>query len=812
MPSQSRGQDRQTRLKRRQKVVIGHPLIGRGGSEARVMWLIEALKQDFDVTVMTTGGWDLPALNSYYGTQVGPDEVKVRIAPVPFLLHSLNVAALRGACFQRFARRIAREYDIRISAYNTTDWGLPALHFIADFSWHREIREQFHPPSPGFIYRDTMARRAYLKIAAAYGRASGRDVLRDDLVIANSHWTAKVVRQYCGVDCNAVVYPPVSAEFPDVPWNDKGQAFVMIGRIAPEKQVERAIEILEGVRNRGHAVQLHLCGSIKNDPYGRHIAKLCRERSNWIILEGQVSGAKKAQILSHSRFGIQTSGAEGFGISVAEMVKAGAIVFTSDVGGQNEVIDNPDLLFSGVNDAVDKVCAALSNSEKQRALRAHLALRSGMFSAGRFMLAAQAHVKKASFDLQSIQRPVSRRKVVIGHPKLGHGGSESTMMWLIEALKCDFDVTVMTTGGWDLPALNLYYGTQISEDEVKVRIAPVPRLMRGMSAAALRGACYQSFARQIAVEYDVRVSAYNTTDWGLPAVHFIADFSWNPELRERFDPPSPGFIYRESLLRWAYLKIAAAYGRPSGRNVLRDDVLIANSRWSAEVMKLHCGVECAEVVYPPVGIEFSIVPWEVKEQSFVMIGRIAPEKRIERAIEILERVRQRGHSLRLHLCGQIESDVYGQQIARLCRERADWVFHEGMVTGARKAEILANCRFGIQTRAAEPFGISVAEMVKAGAIVFAPNEGGQAEILGHPDLLFSNLEDAVEKIVSVLEDQSLQSSVRAHLRDQSEQFHAQNFVREVRALTAGLLSHFKQAGLVPEVGIDVAKSFSDCRN
>lgn len=229
-------------------------------------------------------------------------------------------------------------------------------------------------------------------------------------------------------------------------------------------------------------------------------------------------------------------------------------------------------------------------------------------------------------------------------------------------------------------------------------------------------------------------------------------------------------------------------------------------------MKLHCGVECAEVVYPPVGIEFSIVPWEVKEQSFVMIGRIAPEKRIERAIEILERVRQRGHSLRLHLCGQIESDVYGQQIARLCRERADWVFHEGMVTGARKAEILANCRFGIQTRAAEPFGISVAEMVKAGAIVFAPNEGGQAEILGHPDLLFSNLEDAVEKIVSVLEDQSLQSSVRAHLRDQSEQFHAQNFVREVRALTAGLLSHFKQAGVVPEVGIDVAKSFSDCRN
>ena len=796
MPSEPHLQNSQTRLASRQKVVIGHPHLGHGGSEARVMWLIEALKRDFDVTVITTGGWDLPALNNYYGSQVGEDEVTVRIAPFPILARSLNAAALRGACFQRFARQIAGEFDVRISAYNTTDWGLPAIQFIADFSWHREIREHFHPSSPGFIYRDTMARRTYLRIAAAYGRASGRDVLRDDLVIANSRWTAEIVKQYCGVDCGAVVYPPVSADFPDVSWDDKEPSFVMIGRIAPEKRIERAIEILEKVRQRGHSVQLHLCGQIENDPYGRHIAKLCRERSDWIILEGGVTGARKAQILSHSRFGIQTSSAEGFGISVAEMVKAGAIVFASDGGGQTEVIDNPDLLFSGVDNAADKVCATLSNPEKQHALRAHLAVRSQMFSTGKFMLAAQEHVKKASLDLQSVRARGYRRKVVIGHPKLGYGGSESTMMWLIEALKSDFDVTVMTTGGWDLPALNIYCGTQVGRDEVKVRIAPVPLLAHNLNAAALRGACFQRFALQIAAEYDVRVSAYNTTDWGLPAIHFIADFSWNQEIRGRFDPPSPGFIYRKSLLRWIYLKIAAAYGRPSGRNVLRDDVIIANSRWSAAIMKQHCGVECAEVVYPPVGIEFSSVPWEFKEQSFVMIGRIAPEKRIERAIEILELVRQHGHLVRLHLCGKIENDLYGRQIARLCRESADWVIHEGRVTGARKAKILACSRFGIQTRAAEPFGISVAEMVKAGAIVFAPKEGGQAEVLGHPDLLFSSVEDAVKKILSVLEDQSLQSSIREHLAQRAKQFSAQNFVNEVRTLTSSLLPRFNQAGVV----------------
>jgi glycosyltransferase involved in cell wall biosynthesis len=498
----------------------------------------------------------------------------------------------------------------------------------------------------------------------------------------------------------------------------------MIGRIAPEKRIERAIEILENVRKRGHSVQLHLCGPIENDPYGRRISGLCRERSDWIILEGGVTGAKKTAILSHSQFGIQTSSAEGFGISVAEMVKAGAIVFASDGGGQTEVIDNPDLLFSGVDDAAEKICAALSDPEKQRALRAHLAPRSEMFSTGRFMEAARAHVKKAALDFQSAQRPANRRKVVIGHPKLGYGGSESTMMWLIEALKSDFDVTVMTTGGWDLPALNLYYGTNVRQDDVKVRIAPLPFLAHSLNAAALRGACFQNFARQIADEYEIRISAYNPTDWGLPATHFIADFSWNPEIREKFHPAPPGFIYRKSLIRWAYLKIAAAYGRPSGRDVLRDDELIANSHWTAALIKQQCGVESAEVVYPPVGIEFSSVPWEEKELSFVMIGRIAPEKRIERAIEILERVRQRGHPVKLRICGPIENDPYGRRIAILSYKHSDWIILEGGVTGARKAQILSHSRFGIQTSSAEGFGISVAEMVKAGAVVFASDDGG----------------------------------------------------------------------------------------
>jgi glycosyltransferase involved in cell wall biosynthesis len=375
---------------------------------------------------------------------------------------------------------------------------------------------------------------------------------------------------------------------------------------------------------------------------------------------------------------------------------------------------------------------------------------------------------------------------------MGRGGSESIAMWLIEALKRDFEVTVVTTGGWDRDALNACYGTRVEEKDVTVRIAPVPFPVRGLSVAALRGSCYQSYAREIAAEYDVRISAYNMTDWGLPAVHFIADFSWHQEIRDRLDPPTPGLIYRNSLPRRAYLRIAEAYQRPSGRNVLRDDLVIANSRWSDALLREHCDVDCAGVVYPPVWTRFSDVPWKEKEPGFVMIGRIVPEKQVERAIEILEAVRSRGHAIRLHICGHIGNDLYGRRIARMCRERSDWVIPEGWVSGERKARILTTCQYGIQARAAEPFGISVAEMVKAGAIVFAPNDGGQTEILNSADLLFTSVEDAASKISNVLSSVDKQVTLRLQLAQRSEMFSAEKFMERSLAILTSSRSYASQ--------------------
>lgn len=384
-----------SRTTKRPRVVISHLYMGRAGSEANVMWLCQALKGDYDLTVVTTGGWDLDDLNQYYGTSIEPSEVHVRLVPMPPLPHGLFAAALRGNLCQRYARRIASEYDIRISAYSPTDWGLPAIHFIADFSWHDEIRNAHDPPPRSLIYKDTLLRRAYLCLARACGSRSGRDLLRQDLVIANSEWSAAQLRRYYPGASFPVIYHPVRSAFPKVRWDNKENSFVIIGRIAPEKRVEEAIAILAAVRSRGHAVQLHLCGAIGRDPYGRRMARLCAEHADWIVPEGRVSGENKVRILTQCRYGIQTRHAEPFGISVAEMVNAGAIVFAPARGGQAEILNCPELLFTNQDDAVAKIHSVLSQPDRQEQLAGYLAGRVPLFDENQFVRQVRALLHRA---------------------------------------------------------------------------------------------------------------------------------------------------------------------------------------------------------------------------------------------------------------------------------------------------------------------------------------------------------------------------------------------------------------------------------
>lgn len=392
-----------------------------------------------------------------------------------------------------------------------------------------------------------------------------------------------------------------------------------------------------------------------------------------------------------------------------------------------------------------------------------------------------------TLDETTSDRHVRERAVTvgIGHVCMGRGGSEARAMWGIEALCDEYDVSLVTAGRVLLDELNCFYGTDLSPADFTVREAWTPWFMkRADVGAALRGYLYQRFCMRVAGEFDILISAYNLCDFGVPAIHFVADFCWDDELRQQYDMiPSEAarMIHRDGPLRRGYLRLSRSLAAPSGRNLFAgEDMIVSNSRWTADLMERKYGVVDRHIVYPPVLAEFPDVPAERKEFGFVCLGRIAHEKRIERIIEILGRVRALGHDIHLHLIGPIDDSPYGRMVRGLVEANRSWITPEGRKTGADKARLLTGHRFGIHARRGEAFGIAVAEMVKAGCIPFVPDDGGQVEIVDHPLLCYADIDDAVAKIDRVLRDAALQQTLARHLQKQGEQFSVKRFVADFR--------------------------------
>ena len=361
-------------------------------------------------------------------------------------------------------------------------------------------------------------------------------------------------------------------------------------------------------------------------------------------------------------------------------------------------------------------------------------------------------------------------------------------MWSLQALCADHAVSLLTAGPVALDALNAFYGTGLASGDFAVDRAPLPGLLRsGRTAAALRGAFYQRHCRKRAHAYDVLISAYNACDFGVPAIQCLADFSWDEATRRELHPVPEAAVHRRRRLRAAYLALARRVAKPSGLDPWAPpNLVLANSAWSADLLRRRHGVE-ARVLYPPVTDAWPEVPPEARAAGFVCLGRVAPEKRIERVVAILGRVRELGHDVHLHVVGGLDDSAYGRGIRALCEPRRAWIHLEGRRAGAEKARLLTHHRFGLHACQGEAFGISVAEMVKAGCIPFVPAVGGQAEIVDHPELTYASEEEAVRKIVAVLDSNPLESALRAHLAESARRFSASRFADGLRDAVAAFV-------------------------
>jgi len=385
---------------------------------------------------------------------------------------------------------------------------------------------------------------------------------------------------------------------------------------------------------------------------------------------------------------------------------------------------------------------------------------------------------------------MTRPKIAIIHPRLiPGGGSEAKPMWMLETFKNDYDLYLITMGEVDLNILNEAYGTNLKPEEIKIISFPIPMLFK-RRFDALRGYKLARFCKDNASQFDLMISTYNTMDFGKRGIQCIADFSFDDKLRRAFHPELKGldsFIYRASPLRTFYLKLGKKLAGISKDNWKRN-LTIANSLWTEKIMKDVHGIE-SRVIYPPVASKFPNIPWNNREFGFISLARLVPEKRIDRVIEILRRVRSMGWDIHFHILGRLDNSDYGAEIRKLCEKSGDWISLEGMVIGQKKLEFIVRHKFSISGRDSEPFGIAVVETAKAGCIVWVPNGGGQVEIVNHPSLIYDDLDDAVNKISRVLNNAAMQETLLAHLNNECRKFSTQIFQFEINDVVKNFLKH-----------------------
>lgn len=345
--------------------------------------MLEALCRRHDVAVLSWAPLDLQDVNRFYGTTLRPEDLILE--PLPRWMRAIAKALprradlLKLALLGRAAMSTGARYDVLISANNEADLGRAGIQYIhyptylrprpvSDLRWYHGI--------PWLL-------PVYYWLADRLAGCSPERMKRN-LTLTNSDWTGRVVQRLHGIPTRTL-YPPIAGTFADVPWSQRCDGFICVGRLAPEKELDRVIDIVAEVRRSMPHATLCFAGTPGPTWYRRHLEDRVRAAGGWITLIEGLSRDDLLQLISRYRYGIHGMPAEHFGMAPAEMVSAGCIVFVPNDGGQVEVVGgDPRLVYETVGDAAIAIVGVMQDPAEQHALRAMLATRAQLFSVERF--------------------------------------------------------------------------------------------------------------------------------------------------------------------------------------------------------------------------------------------------------------------------------------------------------------------------------------------------------------------------------------------------------------------------------------------
>jgi glycosyltransferase involved in cell wall biosynthesis len=357
-----------------------------GGGNGVAAWVLQALVPDHRVTVLSWRPVEIDPINRFFGTHLHRSDFDTIVVPRAWraLADHLPVPAtlIKLSLLMRYTRKVSDRFDVLFGLYNETDYGRRGIQYVhyptylrprpkVDLRW-------YHPPQAGLD--------AYYALADRIADFS-LERMKSNVTLANSNWTGEHVSRFLGIETQTL-YPPVVDPAPGLPWDQRRNGFLAIGRISPEKEYERIMRILARVREHVPDITLTIVGTSDRHSarYFRSLTSLAETLGSWIEFRDNLSRDEVRALMASHRYGIHGMREEHFGMAPAEMARAGAIVWVPRGGGQMEIVGNePALMFDSDAAAIQQITRTLGDAAEQTRLREVLASSSEQFSTAHFM-------------------------------------------------------------------------------------------------------------------------------------------------------------------------------------------------------------------------------------------------------------------------------------------------------------------------------------------------------------------------------------------------------------------------------------------
>lgn len=345
-----------------------------GGGNGVAAWVLQALAGEHQVTVLSWEPVDIDPINRFFGTSLRRGDFDTIEVPRAWrtILSRLPVPAslLTLSLLMRHARAVSRGYDVVFGTQNEMDFGRRGIQYV-HFPTYFRPRPQI---DLRWYHRPRRALDWYYRCADAIADFSV-ERMRQNLTLVNSDWTGEQIAASLGVQTRTL-YPPVVDPEPGAPWDERSADFLAIGRIAPEKDYERVMNILARVRETFPDLELTIVGTW--DRYTKRYMASVRAHADrlgpWITFRHDVSRGDVRRLMATHRYGIHGMREEHFGMAPAEMARAGCIVWVPRGGGQMEAVGRePALMFDSDDDAVAKIVRTMADEQEQGRLREVLA-------------------------------------------------------------------------------------------------------------------------------------------------------------------------------------------------------------------------------------------------------------------------------------------------------------------------------------------------------------------------------------------------------------------------------------------------------